>query len=41
MRYSSFICILFKDTFSNLDYVAFYDRMANELERIWKEVVVA
>jgi hypothetical protein len=37
------VCSLFKDAFINSDYIASNEGMAvnNELERVWKEVVLA
>jgi hypothetical protein len=39
LRY--FICDLRNGTVSSSDYMMFDDRMINELERMWKEVVTA
>jgi hypothetical protein len=36
-----FIFGLFHDTFSGLDYIASNDRIITELERVWKEAVIA
>jgi hypothetical protein len=37
------VCSLFKDAFSNSDYIASNEGMTvnNELGRVWKEVVLA
>jgi hypothetical protein len=35
------ICDLFNDAVSNPDFIVSNGRMINELERIWKEAVVA
>lgn len=39
-QFKYFICGLF-DTVSNPDYVALNIRMINEMERMWKEVIMA
>jgi hypothetical protein len=35
------ICDLFNDIVSSSDYVVLDDRLINEMENIWKEVVMA
>jgi hypothetical protein len=40
-KYLLFICGLFNGTFSSSDYTASNNKMINELERIWKEMVMA
>jgi hypothetical protein len=41
LHHIRFICGLFNDAVSSSDYIAPDDRMINELEMIWKEMVVA
>jgi hypothetical protein len=41
MKSVSFICGLSNKAVSSSDYTALNNRMINELERIWKEVVMA